>query len=163
MGIYKNRMMLTLLFALLLYGCSSSDADQDIFRYNHSYIGDNSAVSNIIQHLPRHEHFKELALATREEPYGMNITYEALPVNMTEEERRETVLYNATFLIVLVQNAEWVSFQFDDKYYHVTKEQLQAWYDMDLYSFTDEEQLRNYVHSQLEDQSKVNLFFDSGQ
>jgi len=59
----------------------------------------------------------------------------------------------------LVQNAEWVTFHFDNREYKVTKEELQDWYGKELSDFTSEDELRKITQKSLEDESKVNEFF----
>ncbi|GIQ69638.1 DUF4825 domain-containing protein [Xylanibacillus composti] len=160
----KMRMLvMLLLLSVMLTGCiAENSANKDLFQYQNSYIGDNSGVGNIIQRLPRHENVKHLSLATDAEPYGMEITYEELPANMTEEERREAVIYNATFLFALVQNAEWISFRMDEEEYVVSRDSLLAWYGGEEWmSFSKEEDLRVYIQEQLEDQEKLNRFFEA--
>lgn len=60
----------SLLILLLLNGCNSNNDNKDIFEFKGSYIGDNSALGNIVRQLPNSEHFKGSELKTKEEPYG---------------------------------------------------------------------------------------------
>ncbi|MDP4105704.1 MAG: DUF4825 domain-containing protein [Bacillota bacterium] len=59
-----------------LTGCkSNNNSSKDIFQYKGSYIGNNSAIGNIINELPGSKAFKKFSLQTKEKPYGMVIQY----------------------------------------------------------------------------------------
>lgn len=151
----------SLLILLFINGCSLNNnvqntTNEDIFQYEGSLIGDNSAVINIIGQLQHSEEFKEVLLQTKKEPYGMTITYNEIEATMIEKEYKETAIYNATFLLALVDNAEWITFVFEDLEYKITKEELQMWYGKELSEFTNEEELKSLVQEQLEDENKVN-------
>ncbi|WP_430735722.1 DUF4825 domain-containing protein [Metabacillus halosaccharovorans] len=49
-------------------------------------------------------------LKTKEEPYGINIIYNL----EIEQDYEETVIYNGTFLLSLIQNADWINFNFGE-------------------------------------------------
>ncbi|UOQ49940.1 DUF4825 domain-containing protein [Gracilibacillus caseinilyticus] len=145
-------------------GCSTNkevQSQSNIFTYNNSLIGDNSAVISIIKHLQHNKEFKEISLQTKEEPYGMTITYNEIKATEIEKEYKETAIYNATFLFALIENAEWVTFDFggENYQYKITKEELQKWYGKLLSDFTNEEEIKNLVQKQLKDVNKINQLF----
>ena len=151
----------SLLILLFINGCSLNNnvqntTNEGIFQYKGSLIGDNSAVINIIGQLQHSEEFKEVSLQTKTEPYGMTLTYNGIEATMIEKEYKETAIYNATFLLALVDNAEWTTFVFEDHEYKITKEELQKWYGIELSEFTNEEELKSLVQEQLKDENKVN-------
>ncbi|UOQ83333.1 DUF4825 domain-containing protein [Gracilibacillus salinarum] len=157
-------LLIFLLTALLFTGCSSNNEVQsqsNIFTYNNSVIGDNSAVIAIINHLQHNKEFKEISLQTKEEPYGMTITYNELEATELEKEYKETAIYNATFLFALIENAEWVTFKFGDENdeYKLSKEDLQTAFDKPLSDFTNEEEVTTFVQKQLKDENKINQLF----
>ncbi|SFP19491.1 DUF4825 domain-containing protein [Salibacterium halotolerans] len=152
----------SMLMLLLLNGCGfnnggNNSSSQDIFQHKGSVIGDNSAVINIIGQLQRNQEFEELSLETKEKPYGMSLTYGNIDSNITEKEYKEMAIYNATFLFALIDNAEWITFNFDDKY-KIDRSQLQDWYDEDLNKFTNEEELETFVQKTI-DENKINQLF----
>ena len=151
-----NILFFSLFVMLFLNGCNSIDVKDDIFQFKDSFAGDNSAVVNITNQLRNSEHLEEFELKTKEKPYGIIINYD---LETSEQEYNETVIYNATFLFTLIQNADWITFNFGNHEYKVTKENLQDWYGRDLNEFTNEEELHKFVQEQLEDESKVNKFF----
>jgi hypothetical protein len=58
----------------------------------------------------------------------------------------------------LVQNAEWATFNFDNREYKVTKEELQDWYGKELSDITNEDELITLTKEYLEDEIKINEF-----
>ena len=55
----------------------------------------------------------------------MILNYEGIEAEEIEKKDKETAIYNATFIFALVRNAEWVTFNFNNREYKVTKEELQ--------------------------------------
>lgn len=150
-----------LLIMFFLIGCSSiNDSKEDIFQYKGSYIGDNSAVGNVIRYLPGNEHFERFSLETKEKPYGMILEYEDTDASLTDDTSKETIINNATYIFALVQNAEWITFNFGDQKHTVTKQALQEWYGKELVEILNEESLRKLIQGHIQDQNKVNQFFE---
>lgn len=150
----------SLLLALFLNGCSSSNAvNEDIFQYKDSYVGDNSAVRNIVGQLQNAEHFEGFELKTKEKPYGMVLGYEDIKGTKIDDVSKETVIYNATFIFALVKNAGWITFDFGNQTHTVTREELQDWYGKELGEFENAEDLRKFTEGYLDDEGKVGHFF----
>ncbi|MFZ0445840.1 MAG: DUF4825 domain-containing protein, partial [Bacillus sp. (in: firmicutes)] len=99
----------SLLVLLLLSGCNSNDRNinNDIFQFKESFVGDNSAVGNIVNQLPGAEQLNGFKLKTNEAPYGIILNYDWTE---SEQEYKETVTYNVIFLFTLVQNVDWITF-----------------------------------------------------
>ncbi len=151
--------------SLLLYGCASDTVTQeeDLYRYHNSYVGDNGAVGNITRQLPNPtgEQMSGLELQTTEEPYGIIVHYAQAKISdEPESDYRELALFNATYVLALVHNADWVTFNFVDQTFTVTREKLQNLYQKDIRDFRNEEELSRYIQSFLADESKVAAFFD---
>ncbi|TCN26307.1 DUF4825 domain-containing protein [Mesobacillus foraminis] len=149
-------MFFSITVMLLLNGCNSNSANEDLFQFKNSFVGDNSAVVNITNQLHSSEHLDEIELKTKEKPYGITLNYD---MEKSQQEYKDTAIYNATYILALVQNADWITFQFGNQEYKVTKENLQSWYGTDLSELTTEEELESFIQEQLEDESKVNQFF----
>jgi hypothetical protein len=160
-GLQMKKMMMSLFFSLMvmffLSGCNSNatNSSGDVFQYKDSFVGDNSAVGNIVNKLPGAENLNDFELRTKEEPYGIILNYNEME---SEKEFQETVVYNATFLFVLIQNVDLITFHSDDREYTVTKDDLQEWYSIDLNEIQKENELRKLINDFLEDESKVNQF-----
>lgn len=121
---------------LLLTACSEPE-EQGVFQYKNAYVGDNSAVSNIVAELENSEQFMGLELYTVEEPYGIILQYEGIS--------EEQALTNATYLFALVQNVEWVQFTFGEDGYELTRQETEALYGMDIRNIHGEEKLKQKI------------------
>lgn len=145
----------SLLVLLLLSGCNSNDRNinNDIFQFKDSFVGDNSAVGNIVNQLPGAEQLNGFELKTNEEPYGIILNYDWIE---SEQEYKDTVAYNVTFLFTLVQNVDWITLNSDIDKYTITKENLQEWYGKELSEVQNEDELRELIQEYLEEENKVN-------
>ncbi|WP_313238375.1 DUF4825 domain-containing protein [Sporosarcina ureae] len=149
------------ILVLFLSGCSSTteQPNEGIFEYKGSFIGDNSAVVHIIEQLRYAEQFEKVSLETQTEPYGMTIQYEHMDAAIEESEYKEAAVYNASFLFTLIDNADWVVFNFEDYTYKLSKSELQDWYGKELNDFTNEEELDVFIQEKLKDESEVQQLF----
>lgn len=148
-------LVFSLLGMLLLSGCHANE-NNNVFQYKGSFVGDNSAVVNIANQLPGAEHLNEFELKTNEEPYGIILNYDWTE---PEQEYKEIVIQNATFLFALVQNVDWVTFNSDTLEYTITKEELQDWLGKELSSIQNEDELRKLLQKHLEDYNRVSQLF----
>ncbi len=147
----------SLLIMLFLSGCNSKETNStDIFQYKDSYVGDNSAIGNIANQLPAAQHLNGFELKTNEEPYGIIFNYDWLA---TEEEYKETEIYNASFLFSLVKNLDWITFHFESANYTISRETLEKWYGIQLSEIESEVALTELIHDFLKDENKVNQLF----
>ena len=147
---------LSLLVILIVSGCNTNNEKEDIFKFKDSFVGDNIAVGNIVNQLQGAEHFKWFELETKEKPYGIILNYDW---SESEQNYKKTAVFNATFLFTLVQNAEWVTFNFDHQEYKITKENLQNWYGEDFSELKNEDDLKALTQKHLENEDKVNQLF----
>lgn len=93
-----------------------------ILSYKDSYVGDNSAVSNIIKNLPGNLYYKEMSLQTDSEPYEITIKYATFEKdtftfkdNSTKTmDSSDVMLKNALITLSLIKNAEIINFNMDD-------------------------------------------------
>lgn len=149
----RNRLAaFAVVLLLAMAGCSpAADSGQtDLFRYKGSYVGDNSAVGNIVERLPGSKDFRGRELKTAEEPYGIVLRY-APEEGMAPGEVYERLFYNAAFLFALVSNAEWIEFQYGDQSVKVTRDALEDRYGTDLRRFSSEEELDTFLKERLKD------------
>ena len=167
MKVKKMLMVLSFfIFVLLvLNGCNPTkvNEDKDIFQFKDSYVGDAGAVGNITRRLPNPngEQFNGLELKTIEEPYGIIMNYINVEKSKDiETNYRELALYNATFILALVKNADWVKFNFIKQEFKVSREELQILYGKDIRQFNNEEELSIFIQENLEDENKVIQFFN---
>ena len=143
---------------LILSGCHSKNMEEDsVFKYKDSYVGDASAVGGILNHL-QGEQSQGFELKTKEKPYGIIVNYDW---SSSDLDYKKTAIYNATFLFTLIQNAEWVNFNFADHAYEIIKTDLESWYGENLSELENEDQLINLIEKYLGDEDKINELFDS--
>ena len=147
---------LSLLVILIVSGCNTNNEKEDIFKFKDSFVGDNSAIGNIVNQLQGAEHLKGFELETKEKPYGIILNYDW---SESKQNYKKTAVFNATFLFTLVQNAEWITFNFDTQEYKITKENLQNWYGVDFSELKNEDDLKALTQKHLENEDKVNQLF----
>ncbi|WP_335871870.1 DUF4825 domain-containing protein [Bacillus sp. 2205SS5-2] len=152
-----------LLLMFLLSGCNSNsnNINVDLFQNKDSYIGNNSAVVNSIINLEGAKHFSGLELKTKEEPYGLIVKYDWIGSELNDN---ETAINNASYLFTLIQNVDWIIFNFEMvdgmEEYKITRENLQAWYGIELSEIDSEDKLKELIQKSLEDSKKVNQFLN---
>lgn len=133
----------------MISGCSQSNnqstENTDLFQYKNSFVGDNSAVSHILNGLPLSGSLTSFELATEEEPYGILVSYNSSSVNPTTNEGFTQMVYNTTYLITLVQNVDWVQYNIGDQTLRITREQLNEFYYNDLQNFDSTSSLEGLV------------------
>ncbi|MZP30971.1 DUF4825 domain-containing protein [Heliobacterium undosum] len=93
-----------------------------LLRYKGAYVGDNSAVGNIISILPANMYNAGFRLDTDREPYGITVNYQANQRlgpedyhHFWSQNKPEAVLEkNAVVLLSLIHNASFVQFNVQD-------------------------------------------------
>lgn len=164
----NKKVVLVVLMAVLLLisGCSfGSDDEIDLNKLNEykgAYVGDNSAVSAIAYELekPIGEQIASIELKTVEEPYGVIVNYEAVEV---EEEYAidyaKTAITNGALMLLLVQNADWVTFNYVYDDVTITKTDMEQWLGKSLKTFMAPLQLTSYMEFYFEDPVKVSQLY----
>ncbi len=119
----KKLLMLSMLLLLALVGCGKPTHMTELLNYKGSYVGDNSAVGNIIERLPAHEYLDGFELQTSQEPYEITINYKPFDEATVELEDgstskaslNEILQGNSMLILSLVKNAEIVNFNIGDQ------------------------------------------------
>lgn len=115
-----------------------------LLQYKTDYVGNNSKVVNLINHLALAEYPKTIVLETRRIPYGVVINY-----NLEWQQRptatAEAVLYkNAVVLLALVGNLDQVTFwlrEMNGKVkYQYSRAVVQRNFTRDLRAYAHDEQ-----------------------
>ena len=148
---------LLLLAIIIVSACSAKNEKEELFKFKNSYVGDASAVVNIVNQLRNADYFASLELNTKEEPYGIILNYDWLD---SDENYKKTVIHNATFLFALVQNVDWITFNFDHEEYKLTRENLQDWYDKNLSDLENKSEAEKLIGKYLEDEGKIKQLFN---
>ncbi|TWT08024.1 DUF4825 domain-containing protein [Planococcus sp. CPCC 101016] len=153
-----NLLFFSIAAMLFLNACSSSSnaSDADLFQYKGSYVGDNSAIVNTIIHLNGAKQFKSLELQTKEEPYGITVEYD---MSESQIDKQQIAINNAAYLFTLIQNLDWVSFNFqmaDGKdEIKITRKALEKWYEIELSEIKTEKDLKELIQDHFEDEQKA--------
>ena len=93
-----------------------------VLKYKNSYVGDNSAVSNIVNNLPANIYNEGIELQTSSKPYEITIHYkdfEDISIRLEDDSVitssfQYVMKNNALIILSLVQNADIVNFDMDD-------------------------------------------------
>lgn len=140
----KKIVHLLFFVTLLLAGCNQQPVQKSLLnqllQYENSYVGDASAVSNILSLLPGNEFLVGgISLQTTTEPYKINVNYIKTVKNdadyeafWIEENIRKVFLNNATMLFGLIQNVGVIQFDVYDHTYTFTREGVTQFYEENL-------------------------------
>lgn len=150
--------MLLSTLLLVMSACSPflATEEPDLFEYKGATVGNNSAVLNTLNRLQGAEHFTGFELETKQQPYGITASYDWQETALSD---KKTAAHNATYLFTLLDNVDWVRFDFDTgagvEQYRLTREQLQAWYGVDLAEIDEQEKLEELLEQYLEEDQKI--------
>lgn len=119
----KRLIMVLMLTLLGLVGCKQSTPMAELLNYKGSYVGDNSAIGNIIERLPAHEYLDGFELQTSQEPYEITINYKNFDEATIELEdgstpkvsSNEILQSNSMIILSLVTNAEIINFNIENQ------------------------------------------------
>ncbi|PFN56807.1 DUF4825 domain-containing protein [Bacillus thuringiensis] len=135
-----HNMIVMLTIFLFIAACSNGERIKDINdvrsddfkKYTGAYVGNNSDVVAIINHLPGGETFQSVSL----EHENVKVKYGAKESGALTEEMIETYwfdekdtmkknfLFNAIYLVILVPNAKAYEFQIENKNFKITREEM---------------------------------------
>ncbi|WP_026688789.1 DUF4825 domain-containing protein [Alteribacter aurantiacus] len=139
-------------------GCNSIEQNEpeDLFQFKDSYVGDAGVVGSITRELPNPngEQVHGLELETTNKPYGVILNYiESEKSEGIATDYNELALYNASFILALVHNADWVSFKFLDQELTITREDTQSFFEKDITQFNSEQELSSFIQETLENKT----------
>jgi hypothetical protein len=154
---FKILVPIIVIISLSLIGCVSNSKKisnqkvetfsqvktNDLMKYKGSYVGDNSAVRNIIAELPANVYSAGFSLQTNKKPYGIIINYKENQ-NLGSEDYNnfwnnkkpnEILEKNAVILFSLIQNSYTIEFNVDNigkKSYKYNRKVLERKYGGDF-------------------------------
>ena len=152
---YLKRFAVAILLASsVISGCDTKNTapQPDLFQYKNAYVGNSSAVGNILNGLPVTGYSKDFELVTQQPPYGIILNYDG---SESQQQREQITIYTATYLFALIQNVDWIRYDFADQQYTISNEQMQNWYGEDLSRIQNEDELNTLIDEFVNDQNKI--------
>ena len=130
----KISILLISILSLSIIGCNETFNKQEktsnvadanlntLLEYKDTYVGDNSAIGNIISNLPAHIYNTGFQLKTTLEPYEITLNYDKFKdVSIIFDDNssiispfKDVIKNNAMIIISLVENVDIVNFNIDD-------------------------------------------------
>jgi len=145
-----RRVLAVMFSVLLLASCANENTEvpkEELFDYEGSYVGSPMSTTNILKLLPDYGlEWKQMALETKEQPYGIELYYEKAEPEIAREAARTYSLY----LLRLITNADFVTVHAGFSSYTYTREQWEAWLGLPLERYLSEQQLKQAVQMKLE-------------
>lgn len=132
-----------------------SQVHKNVFAYKGAYVGDNSAVINIANQLKGAEYIHSFELKTDKAPYGVIIKYN-LP-NL-DNDFKKIAINDATYLFTLLRNADFINFRMANEDVILTKAMLIKWYGDDFTNIDNEQQLKAFIMTHLDENNIDELF-----
>lgn len=130
-----------------------------IIKYKSKYVGDSSNDSALISHLP----LSEYGYVFEIENLGLTINYDITDWYINENYYLErSLLYNSVSIFALIDNVEYINFNFSGKTYNITRKQIMEFYP----NFNDiikmginKEKFNIYLENKISDDTFVNYYF----
>jgi len=132
----------------------------DLLKYKGSYVGDNTAVGNIISRLPANAYNGGFSLETKKAPYGITVNYmENLSLGTKDyynfwdgKNIDEFLEKNAVAALSLIKNADFIEFKvagLNQGSYKYTRKYLEQKYGGDLKNISkDGESFKKFVNNE---------------
>lgn len=100
-----------------------------IIKYQNPYVGNNSNDGNLIGHLPLSEYGFVFEIDSDEPDYGLIINYHTTDWYHKEDQYLEkSLVYNSISLFLLIDNLDYITYNFSGNSYHLTRNQLENAY-----------------------------------
>lgn len=146
----------------------------NVIKYKNSYVGNNSAVTNILYNLPGGLFVKQVSLKTRTTPFGIVVNYglkqgsslkqEDLMKYWEEDNVKKFFLNNATALFILVKNVDTVTFNLattNNQSFSISRKDLETFYGRDLKEYAKKTSLWQIevIDGTINSKDKLKTFF----
>lgn len=133
----------------------------NIIKYKNKYIGDNSNTGNLINDLPLSEYGYVFEIDSNK--LGLTINYHITDWYINENLYLErSLIYNSIAIFSLIDNVDYIYFNFSGMSYHVTRKQIEDLYPNYEYivkSGINKNNFNQYLESQINNDEFVNYFF----
>lgn len=134
----------------------------NIIKYKNKYVGNNSNDGNLIGSLPLSDYGYVFAIDSKD--LGLTINYHVTDWYINENYYLEkSLIYNTISLFTLIDNLNYIEFNFSGRTYNVTREIVQSCYpnfeDIVLDKKVNKSNFNMYLEDKMNDNSFVNYFF----
>ena len=133
----------------------------NIIKYKCKYVGDNSNDGALIGHLPLSEYGYVFEIDS--DNLGLTINYHITDWYINENYYLErSLLYNSVSIFALIDNVEYINFNFSGKTYSITRKQIietYANFNDILKEGINKENFNIYLENKISDDIFVNYYF----
>ena len=99
----------------------------NIIKYKNKYIGNNSNTGNLINSLPLSEYGYVFEIDSKN--LGLIINYHITDWYINENYYLEkSIIYNSVSMFILIDNIEYIKFNFSGKSYEITRDKIEEFY-----------------------------------
>lgn len=174
--------LILILSCILLISCNFNKNDtninetnlDDLMEFKDSYVGDNSAVSGILNNLPGNQFRHPIELKTEKVPYAIEITYkldqnsnlkmEDLDKYWNSNNIKKLLLNNVTTLFILVKNVDNIKITIEkskEQIFNFSRKNLEKFYGKDLREYSNDKSLWNkeILNGKLQSPKEIDRFF----
>ena len=97
-----------------------------IINYRDLYVGDNTNDGNLIAHLPLSEYGYTFEIDSKN--FGLTINYKTDTSKIDELYLKKSILYNAVSTFALIQNVQYMKFNFGETNFSVERQKIEEVY-----------------------------------
>lgn len=134
-----------------------------IIKYKNKYIGNNSNDGNLINHLPLSEYGYVFIIDS--DKLGLVIDYHITDWYINQDNYiQKCLVYNSVSIFALIDNVEYITFNFSGNSYHVTRKQVEdnyPNYNEIIKNNVDKSNFNKYLENKLFDEEFIDKVFNS--
>lgn len=134
-----------------------------IINYRDKYVGNNSNDGNLISHLPLSEYGYTFEIDSKN--LGLTINYKTEVNKIDELYLKKCLLYNSVSIFELIQNVQYVKFNFTETSYTVERQKLEETYpsygEIVKDNIINKDNFNKYVEDMMKDDEFVKNTFNS--
>lgn len=134
----------------------------NIINYENKYIGNNSNIGNLISNLPLSEYGYTFEIDSKN--CGLTINYNTTDWYYNENQYiNKALIYNSISIFMLIDNANYITFNFSGRTYKVEKSVIQKnypnYFDVLSDNKIDKDKFNEYVENKMNDNTFIERVF----
>lgn len=134
----------------------------NIINYENKYIGNNSNIGNLISNLPLSEYGYTFEIDSKN--CGLTINYNTTDWYYNENQYiNKALIYNSISIFMLIDNANYITFNFSGRTYKVEKSVIQKnysnYFDVLSDNKIDKDKFNEYVENKMNDNTFIERIF----